>query len=200
MTTVGRWTRVFIDSARCLVYGPSIGRLYLLDGAEALERPLQIVLGLRSFSLCETLADPAARVVHHRSNLRDVSVPCASHALRVAYRLLHWSRYIVPLGWAATIVRLAARLPRSTARATLSDIGRTLHAVESAAAFSDCYPRALLTAYLCLKSGRDCELVVGALAPTRKMHAWCCSDGAIPYEAGPEHYMYQPLIVFSLAH
>ena len=77
-------------------------------------------------------------------------------------------------------------------------IGRLVHGVESAIGLADCYPRALLTAWLSLSHGLRCELVVGTLAPTRKMHAWCSIHGQLPYEALPEHYLYQPLLIMSL--
>jgi hypothetical protein len=82
---------------------------------------------------------------------------------------------------------------------TVSEIGRLVHAVEQAVGLTDCYPRALLTCYLCLTSGLRCELTVGTLAPTRKLHAWCSTGGALPYEPSPEHYLYRPLLVVALA-
>lgn len=74
-----------------------------------------------------------------------------------------------------------------------------VHGIEQSLGYSDCYPRALMTLYLCLSSRRDCDLTIGLLAPTRKMHAWCSSEGQLPYEALPEHYMYQPLMVMNFS-
>jgi hypothetical protein len=92
---------------------------------------------------------------------------------------------------ARIVCALCVRAP--ACKRTLSDIGRLVFEVERSAGIEDCYPRALLTLYLCLQAGHPCELLVGCLAPTRKMHAWCSSAGTLPYEALPEHYMYQPL-------
>jgi hypothetical protein len=47
--------------------------------------------------------------------------------------------------------------------------------------------------------GRGCVLAVGALAPTRKMHAWCSVDGVLPCEPLPEHYLYQVLWTSAVA-
>lgn len=108
---------------------------------------------------------------------------------------------MLPLRQAARLVRKLAIRERSRQRgrtaaqppADVAGLARSVHAVEHRAGFSDCYPRALMTAYLCLRAGRGCVLAVGALAPTRKMHAWCSVDGVLPYEPLPEHYLYQPL-------
>jgi hypothetical protein len=71
-------------------------------------------------------------------------------------------------------------------------------AVERAAGISDCYPRALLTAYLCMIARIRCEVTVGILSPTAKMHAWCSAEAAIPYEPKPEHWFYSPLVIFDV--
>jgi hypothetical protein len=199
VTARGSWTRVFVDSERCLVYGPSLGRLYLLDARHALDRNLQRLLGLRSLTLRDDLPDPASRIAHDLSNLKVRPFVVPPDSLRIAYRLLHISRHLLPLRMMAAMVRGAAKRAELRPAATVSDIGRLVHGIERAVGLADCYPRALITTYLCLKSGHSCELVVGTLAPTRKMHAWCSIDGQIPYEASPEHYMYQPLMVVSLA-
>ena len=199
MTVGGSWTRVFVDGERCLVYGPSIGRLYLLAAHEARERHLQRLLGLRPFALRDDLADPVTRIVHDLSNLKAMPLVAASMSLRIAYRLVHRSRQLVPFAVMVAIVGRAAKRRLSGPQPTVSDIGRLVHGIEHAVGLTDCYPRALMTCYLCLKSGRSCELVVGALAPTRMMHAWCSTNGELPYEALPEHYMYRPLLVMTLS-
>jgi sugar/nucleoside kinase (ribokinase family) len=83
--------------------------------------------------------------------------------------------------------------------ASSAEIGATVHAVEDASGAGDCYARALITAFMCLSARRACVLAVGVLAPTRKMHAWCCVEGDLPYEPSPEHYLYQPVWTLSLA-
>lgn len=199
MKISGCWTRVFVDRERCLVYGPSLGRLYLLAGEHALERQLQRVLGLGSLELCDKLADPAGRIVHSLSNLRAMTMIAAPFSLRIAYRILLYSRHFVPFGMMVAIVRRTARARSAPPQPTVSDIGRLVHGIERAVGRADCYPRALMTCYLCLKNGRRCQVVVGTLAPTRKMHAWCSTAGELPYEASPEHYMYRPLLVMTLS-
>jgi Transglutaminase-like superfamily len=199
VTIAGCWTRVFVDDERCLVYGPRLGRLYLFQAQQALERNLQRLLGLRVLDLRDDLTDPAQRIVHNLANLKAIPVLAPPASLPAVYRMLHRSRRIVPFRAMLSIVARAGSRHVNAPPLSVSDIGRLVHAVERAAGLADCYPRALLTAYLCLRSGRPCELAVGALAPTRKMHAWCSTDGQLPYEASPEHYMYRPLLVMTLA-
>jgi hypothetical protein len=58
---------------------------------------------------------------------------------------------------------------------------------------SNCYPRAIVSATMAHREGMECQLTLGVLAPTRKMHLWCTVAGVLPYEPSPEHYLYQPL-------
>jgi hypothetical protein len=134
-----------------------------------------------------------------RLNLRAMTLIAAPFSLRIAYRILLYSRHFVPFGMMVAIVRRTARARSAPPQPTVSDIGRLVHGIERAVGRADCYPRALMTCYLCLKNGRGCQVVVGTLAPTRKMHAWCSTDGELPYEASPEHYMYRPLLVMTLS-
>jgi Transglutaminase-like superfamily len=194
----GCWSRVFIDSQRCFVYGPSLGRLYLLTREESLQRPLQRLLGLGSLTFNDNLSDPAQRIVHDRPSLREMLLLPAPRFLCIGYRLLRCSRHVMPFGLAVALVRRLACSSRALRHDTVAGIGRLIHAIETAIGFADCYPRALMTSYLCLRSGRTCNLVIGSLVPTRKMHAWCTTDGELPYEALPEHYMYRPLLIFTL--
>ena len=198
MTICGRWTRVFVDGGRCFVYGTTLGRLYLLNANEATEPHFQRLLGLRSLTLCDDLADPAERIVHNLSNLKAAGVVEAPVSLRIAYHLLNQSRHVVPLRGMARLIRRLAKWSTARKPLTVSEIGHLVHAIEQANKLADCYPRALITSYLCLKNRLGCDLAVGTLAPTRKMHAWCSTEGQLPYEASPEHYMYQPLMVLTL--
>jgi hypothetical protein len=191
-----RWTRVFLDDRRCLVYGAGWGRFYLVDADYALDRTFQLVLGLRSSTLCKLIADPVERIAHDRPSLRDHPSKPPPRLMRLAYLLLHWSRWGIPLRWMAAIVCALARRGTVSKR-TPSEIGQTVFEVERALRIEDCYPRALLTVYLCLRAGCSCELLVGCLTPTRKMHTWCSASGTLPYEALPEHYLYQPLYMLS---
>ncbi|HEY5374118.1 MAG TPA: lasso peptide biosynthesis B2 protein, partial [Polyangiaceae bacterium] len=94
--------------------------------------------------------------------------------------------------------RLALRR-HSRARLGVREIARLVHCIERSVPNPNCYPRALLTSYLCVQSGLPCDIVIGVLAPARLMHAWCSTRGQLPYEARPEHYMYQPLFVLRLS-
>jgi hypothetical protein len=187
----GRWSRIPVRQDRCLVYGPAVGRLYLLTDEEAVSPVLVRMLGLARLAHTESLADPVERIGLDRATMRDAPTQRTSKHLVLLYRLFHRSRHVVPLRWMLkAVAMLAGRGPALD----VHTIGRRLHAVEQAAGFADCYPRALLTATLCIRSGLAGECLVGTLAPTRKMHAWCCVDGVLPYEPSPEHYMYQPLV------
>lgn len=198
MAVRGNWTRVAVDGDRCLVYGPRLGRLYLLALEESSKSSLQAVLGLRRFAFCEDLPDPVTRIVCDLSSLKAAAPVKIGFGLPIAYRLLHLSRNILPFAVTAKLVRALVRWRGRRLNLTLWEIGRLICGVESAVGIADCYPRALMTCYLCLRSNRDCELVIGTLAPTRKMHAWCSSDGQLAYEALPEHYMYRPLMIMPL--
>lgn len=190
----GYWARAYVDEARCLVYGPRLGRLYLLSTAETLAEPMQRVLGLGGLVLDDGLADPADRVLHDRSSLCRFEPRPAPRQLRLFYRLLHHSRRVLPFAVMARLVAMLGRRGAGRDSIDLTDIARTIHDVEQDTGLSDCYPRALLTLYLCVQSGRTCQLAIGSLAPTRMMHAWCSTEGQLPYEPMPEHYMYRPVL------
>ena len=155
---------------------------------------MQRVLGLRAFTLDDGLVDPADRILHDRSSMARLAPVRAPPGLRLLYRVLHRSRRVVPFVTMARVVARVGRRVSPGAYGSLADIARTVHAVEQETGLADCYPRSLLTCYLCLRSARTCQLSLGTLAPTRKMHAWCTSDGELPYEALPEHYLYRPLL------
>ena len=198
MAIRGYWNRVQLDRDRCLVYGPSLGRLYLVPNQLASDCYFQRLLGLRRFTSCEGLSDPADRIVHDQTKLKSLPVVRAPAWLCAAYRIIHYSRTVIPFSLAIRLIQAASRLSSRTPRRSVSDIGRLVHGIETVARRADCYPRALITAYLCLASGHACDFAVGSLAPTRKMHAWCSAGGELPYEALPEHYMYCPLLVLTL--
>ncbi|HEY8554524.1 MAG TPA: lasso peptide biosynthesis B2 protein [Burkholderiales bacterium] len=203
MAIDARWTRVLVDDRRSLLYGPGTGRLYLLEPREAEDPRLRRVLGLARSTFAAHLDDPAAAVAHDAASLRGSTPPRAPARLRAAYRLLDRTRSALPFGLA---VRLAAAAGRRRARGATRDgngavvdaIALAIHALERDVGYADCYPRALLTAFLALAAGSACRIAIGVLAPTRKMHAWCTVDGVVPYEPMPEHYLYRPLLVVSL--
>jgi len=198
-----RWTRVLVDDRRDLLYGPRTGRLYLLERREAEDLRLRKVLGLARCTFEDVLEDPAGAAAHDAASFRGTSLPRAPAALRAAYRLFDRTRSVLPFRLAvpgvAAAARRASREPlRESEVDPVGAIAAAIHALERDVGYTDCYPRALLTAFLALSAGAACRLALGVLAPTRKMHAWCTMDGVVPYEPMPEHYLYRPLLVMSL--
>jgi hypothetical protein len=200
------WSDVSVNADLTQVYGPRWARLYLLPPADALDPSFLRVIGLHGATHDRELADPVIRIHRDRTHFTGTATVPVANWMVVAYRAFDASRHVVPLRVAARVTRRLARLLRRTRRGTdatsespdLDAIARTVHAVESRVRTPDCYPRALLTALHCLTAGFACTLLVGVLAPTRKMHAWCCVDGVLPYERLPEHYMYRPLWMLPL--
>ena len=160
---------------------------------------MQRVLGLHGLTLDDHLTDPADRILHDRSSLSASEPVWVSLRLRFLYRFLYWSRHFLPFAVMARTVAAVARCQSNRMLLGVSDIARAVHAVELQTKRADCYPRALVTCYLCLRHRRKCELSIGTLAPTRMMHAWCSTEGQLPYEARPEHYMYRPVLVLRLS-
>jgi hypothetical protein len=198
------WTRVPVDGDRCLVYGPRLGRVYLLASRQALDPLLQGLLGLARSSLVQDLVDPAIRLADSAESLEFAARALPPTQLRLLYVMLHRSRHVLPFRTVATLLHRSARKRVMGTNAMggpdrVSQIGRLVHAIERRESLADCYPRALVTAYLCLSSGLPCDLAIGTLAPTRMVHAWCSTRGELPYEAFPEHYMYRPLFVMRLS-
>ena len=192
-----RWTRI-LDSGFFFVYSPFLGRLYRVSGDILSDRIFSRILGLRDENFRETLEDPATGILLSEPDF--VGRPPASNlrTLRLLYRVFHWSRYLVSFCFMLRQIRFWGRAVSKEGSPLAVEIGQRVYEVERACGVADCYPRALMTAYLCVKYGLSCEVSVGALVPTRKMHAWCSVRGMIPYEDFPGHYMYQPLIVVSL--
>lgn len=192
------------------VYGPRWGRLYLLSGKRAHDGALQQMLGLRGERL-DALTDPVERILCDRAALSPYPSADVGAWLRAGYLTLHHSRRYLAFRRAATLIQRAARrrqgspvpdLANGMASSFKADvcgarelfhIGRRVRDLEQKLGVADCYPRALITAYLCLLAGRDCVLTIGVLSPSRKMHVWCSTQGLLPYEPLPEHYLYQPL-------
>ncbi len=210
MVTDARWTSVRVDDRRSLLYGPGTGRLYLLGHREAEDLRLRKVLGLARSTFDADLGDPAATVAYDGPSFRGASSPRTPPSLRVAYRLLDRTRSTLPFGFAVRITAALARRragrsgrsheedARTSGTERVGVIARAIHALERDVGYADCYPRALLTAYLAASVGAPCRVAIGVLAPTRKMHAWCTVDGVVPYEPMPEHFMYRPLVVIAL--
>lgn len=189
------WSAIHVGDGRFLLYGPRFGKAYLRPGAEMNEPGFLHLIGLEKAEFHDALLDPANKIDTTLQNAASSRSSPAPWRYVFAYRLMHHSRHFIPLRMAARMMRRAAVIRRRRLRGLGAPIAIAdmLHAVERAAGAGDCYPRALLTAYLAVKSGQPCALIVGALTPTRKMHVWCVVDEAIPYEPSPEHYLYQPL-------
>jgi hypothetical protein len=190
------WCVVEVDERRALLYGPRFGRLYLLAASDARDERFCRVVGLSEGARATCLLDPVHRIAHDLQSLSGAAPIRASAALVAVYGLLRASRYVLPFRLALAIARASALLVGRhclKAGASPTQIAQLVHAVERKLPFGDCYPRALLTAFLCVSARRACTVLVGVLAPTRKMHAWCSVDGSLPYEPVPEHYLYQPI-------
>jgi hypothetical protein len=140
------------------------------------------------------LPDPAASVESIGTAAFVVEPP---GFLVFVYRFVHRHRSLASVSRVLLLARLAARF-QSMRSWSVADVGALVFAVERAAGLSDCYPRSLLTAYLCMRSRRDCSLAIGILAPTPNMHAWCATDRVIPFEPDPPHWWFRPLAVIDI--
>lgn len=200
--TVDVWAEIGAGDGRSFLYGPRLGRLYLLRPAQASDLRLLGVIGLPAAGRQREVVDPVARIRHDRASLAgEPPNQQPVFLLRAAYRSFQITRGALPLRSMALVARAAAPLFRGRvieAGATVCDIGRLVHAAEMRMSDPNCYPRALLTALLALAAGRSCTLLLGLLAPTHKMHAWCSVENELPYEPSPEHYLYQPLWALTL--
>lgn len=189
------WSPVFVGDGLCLLYGPRLGRFYLLAQEDALNPLFLRIIGLTEDARHDQIVDPANRIASTRLDFGSVARKSALWRWRLAYRALRISRYVMPFRLTARLVRFLACSVRHYPQ--LEGIGVSialrLHTIELALGVGDCYPRALMTAFWSLAAGRRCILTIGALVPTRKMHVWCTVDSVIPYEPSPEHYLYQPL-------
>jgi hypothetical protein len=183
-----------------LLYGPRLGRLYLLARGDALSPLFLRIVGLRDDARHEQLTDPADRIGSTRGDFGPIANKRFRRGWQLAYRALRASRHVMPLRLMARLVRLLASKVRTfrQSQSVAASIALRLHTIEVALGMGDCYPRALMTAFWSLAAGRSCVLTIGALVPTRKMHVWCSVEGVIPYEPSPEHYLYQPLWTMTL--
>lgn len=199
-TMTQSWSSIHLRNDRHLLYGPRIGRAYLLPPSRFMEPTFIRLAGLHDAHYLEVLPDPAQGIARTLENSHCAPLKPAPMSRVVGYRCLHFSRHLFPLRLMARILRRLALLQPplpapACAHAALAD---ALHAVEHRLGAGDCYPRALMTLYLSIRLRRACTLALGALTPTRKMHVWCVVDGVLPYEPLPEHYLYQPLWMLQL--
>lgn len=199
-TMTQSWSSIHLRDDRHLLYGPRIGRAYLLPPSRLTDPAFIRLAGLHEAHYQEVLPDPAQGIARTLENSHRAPVKAAPMSRVFGYRCLHFSRHLIPLRLMARILRSLALLkrpwrPPDCQNAALAD---ALHAIEHRLGAGDCYPRALMTLYLSIRMQRACALALGALTPTRKMHVWCVVDGVLPYEPLPEHYLYQPLWVLQL--
>jgi hypothetical protein len=193
MSKRAQWTRLPLDGARCFIYSPFFGRTYLLPVDLAANRALAPLLGLKAPECRDSLVDPAERIALVGS---AESTAGAGWLVRSLYVLFHRHRTLLSIRRAMRLSRWLAWLGPKHSGWGPADVGGVVMAIESSLGISDCYPRALVTSYLCMTAELSCEVTVGILSPTANMHAWCSTDGVIPFEPRPEHWFYSPLIVF----
>lgn len=190
------WTRLPFGDGRWLIFSPRSSRTYLLAPAIVENAALPALLGLKTTTFRSRLDDPAQRVERVDGTESRVAV---GRLLCLLYIFFHRHRKIASMSRAICLTYWLARMWHNRKPWEPIDVGRKMMAVEQSVGISDCYPRALLTAYLCMKAGLSCNVTVGILAPSSKMHAWCSTGGVIPYEPHPQHWYYSPLVVFDIS-
>jgi hypothetical protein len=187
------WTRLPVGNGQWFVYSPRFGRTYLLTAEFTTSAVLPFVIGLNAANRRDILPDPAESVELIGGGEPRAEVGWFPPLL---YRFFHRHRTVASINRTIRVARWLARLRRSRRHWGAPEVGRVVMAAERSVGISDCYPRALLTAYLCLTAGLSCDVTVGILAPTTNMHAWCSTEGVIPYEPAANHWWYSPLVVF----
>lgn len=199
-----RWSPVPAGDGRCFVYSPRFGTTYLVEPEVLESAAFRLLVGLHRDGQCEKLPDPALSVDRVGAFEKPLSTLCrgdatdgseASARLRRLYLVFHRHRFLASIPRVVGAARWIGRARREPRRGEVSEVGRTVMAVEGAVGVSDCYPRALLTAYLCATAGLRYEIAVGILAPTSNLHAWCAVEGVVPFEPVLHHWWYQPLVV-----
>jgi hypothetical protein len=189
------WTRQPAPDGRYFVFSPRFGNTYLLSIDLVISKITWILLGLRPSHFRHSLADPAESVALVGGRAASLQV---GWFLPLLYRFFNNQRTIVSIGRAIRLAKWLARLRVDRGHQTVIEIGRAVIAVERSVGVSDCYPRALLTAYLCLSARLPCRITIGILAPSRNMHAWCSTGGVIPYEPVRLNWWYSPLAVYDV--
>lgn len=179
------------------MYSPRWGTTYLVGPSQA-SGLFPRLLGLPAGGFVSELGDPVQTLAltgafEKEGDQTALALPTPDPALGDLYLKLHRRRDVYPPNRAVRLIRAEAR--RRPAARSVEEIGALVWAVERMVGDSDCYPRALLTAHLCLAAGLACDLVIGILAPTSKLHAWCSVDGVAPFEPLPRHWWFQPLMV-----
>ena len=157
------WSPLPIEHGRSFIFGPRSGRTYLLDADVADSGLIPRLLGLKRANRQAELADPAISVLP-ASTASGVDV---GWVLPRLYRFVHRHRVIASTSRVLIVSRTVARL-RAPREWTVNDIGQFIQAVEEQAGASDCYPRALITAHLCIRSRQNCSIAFGMLGSHTK--------------------------------
>ena len=178
-------------------FSPRFARLIRIDGPDPSTQLLELA-GLHSVSRRSEIFDPALRVQldFDQAIQFELEKPCIY--LRLLWKSLSIARWLMPL---SMIVAVLSRTPRcgGSTNSSLHDIGIRIHGLELVLGKTNCFVRSLVTAFVLLRQNQPCCIVMGAILPSDKLHMWCVSDGAIPYEPDSEHFLYKPLIVFDFS-
>jgi hypothetical protein len=200
-----QWTPVSSGDGRFFVYSARFGSTHLVTSDVESSAVFRHTLGLSRTSRRDSLSDPAGSVRLSGAFEKPLQLPPGAASgqprkpgrlLPRLYLLFHRHRVIFSIPRAIGLCKLLLWLRGRRDAQSLADIGELVKTIEDQVGISDCYPRALLTAYLCLAAQRPSQIVVGILAPTTRLHAWCCVHGIIPYEPVDRNWWYQPLVIF----
>ena len=188
------------------VYSPRLGVTYCLNQEQVENGALLALLGLRLSRRVDSLEDPVVSVLTGGTHEKKISPAELAKwrraesaallgVLQRLYRLSHHHRWIFRPGNAPVWAWLLSRSlhPQSL---NLDRIARLIAATEYAEGVSDCYPRAILTSVLCTVAGLPSNITIGIMTPTRKLHAWCSSEGQLIYEPTPRYWWFKPLADF----
>jgi len=173
------WKPVSTGDGRSLVYSPRFNSAYLFPNQLISSSLLLFVLGLAQPDRQKSLEDPATTVALVGAYEKEILKLQNSHKIdykKVAgylvrlYKFFNKRRFLLSLGRATPSLKLLAALLPGHNNYSVPEIGHVVMEVERIAKISDCYPRALVTALLCLKSSHPCKITIGILAPTTSMH------------------------------
>jgi hypothetical protein len=206
MTEV-QWTPVSAGDGRFFVYSTRFGSTHLVTKEVISSAIFRFALGLCQTARRDSLVDPATAVRLSGAFEKPLQLPQGAgnaqfrkpdSLLPRLYLLFHRHRVIFSIPRAIKLCKLLLWLWGRNDTLCVTDIGELVKTVEDQVGISDCYPRALLTAYLCLAAQQRSHIVVGILAPTTSLHAWCCVYGIIPYEPVDRNWWYRPLVIFDV--
>lgn len=205
--TEAQWTPVSAGDGRFFVYSTRFGSTHLVTTEVASSAIFRHALGLSQTARRDSLTDPATAVRLSGAFEKPLQLPsgaCNAQPRKLGrllprlYLLFHRHRVIFSIPRAIKLCKLLLWLRGHSDAQSVAGIGELVKTIEDRVGISDCYPRALLTAYLCLAAQQRSHIVVGILAPTTRLHAWCCVRGIIPYEPVDHNWWYKPLVIFDV--